>query len=385
MYKKQLFSISFVLLTIFAVTVQANLLCNPGFEENGGYGGASADYWTDIGAAGCESWGDFSERGTGTWGMVIYTWGEGAGNATVYQDIPVRAGIDYVYSMWTKRDGGTLAGSYTMKVEWYAGATLLGETSRDVSDEISDVWTEVTLNVTSMDTADTARVMLIGTGVDKCGKFDDANFAPIIIAHSPSPADGADYVDPNADLIWSAGLYAASHNVYFGTDFNDVNEAEPIFLAGDVNTDGQVDLSDMSVLAGQWLTNPGASQPSADLNSDGIVNLLDFAVIVDDWMKNSAFKGEQTETNFEPGVMGINTTYYWRIDEVNGVDTWKGNVWSFTVSYDYEIRITASSSENESLIPENAIDMDMETRWSSEFSDSQWLEIDLRKTYEISA
>ncbi|RKY22888.1 MAG: hypothetical protein DRP62_07050, partial [Planctomycetota bacterium] len=41
--------------------------------------------------------------------------------------------------------------------------------------------------------------------------------------------------------------------------------------------------------------------------------------------------------------------------------------------------------ENESLIPENAIDMDMETRWSSEFSDSQWLEIDLRKTYEISA
>ncbi len=42
-----------------------------------------------------------------------------------------------------------------------------------------------------------------------------------------------------------------------------------------------------------------------------------------------------------------------------------------------EVNITASSSESELLLPENAFDSDYDTRWSSNFQDPQWLRIDL--------
>ncbi len=38
----------------------------------------------------------------------------------------------------------------------------------------------------------------------------------------------------------------------------------------------------------------------------------------------------RTEPNYSPGQLKLGTTYYWRVDEVNGVDIWPGNIWSFT-------------------------------------------------------
>jgi parallel beta-helix repeat protein len=38
----------------------------------------------------------------------------------------------------------------------------------------------------------------------------------------------------------------------------------------------------------------------------------------------------QTSTTFDPGTMDYDTTYYWRIDEVNDTDITYGNTWSFT-------------------------------------------------------
>ncbi|MHC4395700.1 MAG: LamG domain-containing protein, partial [Planctomycetota bacterium] len=43
-----------------------------------------------------------------------------------------------------------------------------------------------------------------------------------------------------------------------------------------------------------------------------------------------AFQGNQTATTYEPGTMSNDTTYYWRIDEVNAAGTTTGTVWSFT-------------------------------------------------------
>jgi len=37
------------------------------------------------------------------------------------------------------------------------------------------------------------------------------------------------------------------------------------------------------------------------------------------------------EPTYAPGVLVLNVTYYWRVDEVVGSDLWKGRVWSFTV------------------------------------------------------
>jgi hypothetical protein len=47
------------------------------------------------------------------------------------------------------------------------------------------------------------------------------------------------------------------------------------------------------------------------------------------------YKGTKTrgDESFNPGKLALLTTYYWRIDEVNGVNPdspWVGNVWSFT-------------------------------------------------------
>jgi hypothetical protein len=41
-------------------------------------------------------------------------------------------------------------------------------------------------------------------------------------------------------------------------------------------------------------------------------------------------QGNQTATTFNPGTMSNDTTYYWRIDEVNVGGTTTGTVWSFT-------------------------------------------------------
>jgi hypothetical protein len=73
------------------------------------------------------------------------------------------------------------------------------------------------------------------------------------------------------------------------------------------------------------------------------------------------FQGNQTATTFEPGTMSNDTTYYWRIDEINTAGTTTGTVWNFTTvaaSSDVEIigswvsgtSHTAESGSNRALI-----------------------------------
>jgi hypothetical protein len=87
-------------------------------------------------------------------------------------------------------------------------------------------------------------------------------------AYNPDPADGAEFVDPNADLTWTPGFGAKLHNVYMGTNFDDVNNA-----AG------------------------GAPSGSA---------------------------------SYSPGTLEREKVYYWRVDEFDVLETHKGDVWSFT-------------------------------------------------------
>ena len=95
-------------------------------------------------------------------------------------------------------------------------------------------------------------------------------------ADNPNPPDGANDVDPNVVLTWSPGDNAASHDVYFGTDFNDVNDAN------------------------------SSSHSCVDYNNIDV-------------------------NSFRPGLLELGKAYYWRIDEVDGADTLEGDVWSFTV------------------------------------------------------
>jgi len=87
-------------------------------------------------------------------------------------------------------------------------------------------------------------------------------------AYSPDPADGAEFVDPNAILTWTPGFGARVHTVYFGDSFDDVDSA-----------------------------TGGAPIGAA---------------------------------SYRPAVLESEKIYYWRVDEFDAVETYKGDVWAFT-------------------------------------------------------
>ena len=91
----------------------------------------------------------------------------------------------------------------------------------------------------------------------------------------PVPVDGAVRVPTDVTLSWSPGYYAEKHNVYFGGDISDVGpNAIPI-------------------------DDPNLPQDS---------------------------------NSYELKGLELDKTYYWRIDEINDVNTWAGDIWSFTTT-----------------------------------------------------
>jgi hypothetical protein len=88
-------------------------------------------------------------------------------------------------------------------------------------------------------------------------------------AYEPVPADGAEFVDPNnLVLSWTPGYGGKKHTVYIGEDFDQVNNAEG-----------------------------GTSQGP---------------------------------TTYNAGTLELGKVYYWRVDEDDAVNIYKGDVWSFT-------------------------------------------------------
>jgi len=113
--------------------------------------------------------------------------------------------------------------------------------------------------------------------------FENAMLDPLGKASNPSPANEALHEDTWLNLSWEAGDFAVSHDVYFGENFDDVNDGAAETFRG--------------------------NQPSA------------FFVV--------GFPGFPYPDGLIPG-----TTYYWRVDEVNDLDPnspWKGDVWSFII------------------------------------------------------
>ncbi|MBN2182340.1 MAG: discoidin domain-containing protein [Sedimentisphaerales bacterium] len=91
-------------------------------------------------------------------------------------------------------------------------------------------------------------------------------------ARYPLPEDGATDVAMDVILGWRAGREAAGHNLYLDTD-------------------------EQAVVSG------------------------------------TAFEANVSEASYGPLSLDLNSTYYWRVDEVNSAeipDTWEGDVWNFT-------------------------------------------------------
>jgi alkaline phosphatase len=181
-----------------------------------------------------------------------------------------------------------------------------------------------------------------------------ATFSPE--ASNPSPADGATSADINADLGWTAGAGAESHDVYFGTSTMPAfvqNQPETTYNPGTLvpNTTYYWAIDERDSGGGvtpgavwSFTTAPVPGQASNPNPTDGAT---DIAAGVDlSWTAGSdatshdvyfgtsdppAFVQNQTGTTYDPGTLVNETTYYWRIDEVGpGGITTGTTVWSFT-------------------------------------------------------
>ncbi|MHC4739593.1 MAG: carbohydrate binding domain-containing protein, partial [Planctomycetota bacterium] len=175
-------------------------------------------------------------------------------------------------------------------------------------------------------------------------------------ATNPNPADQATGVSITADLSWTAGKFATSHDVYFGTsspgDYQG-NQSATTFDPGTMNNDDTYfwridEINSSGTTTGSvWsFTTEAAGPPGQAANPDPADSATGVSTTADlSWSAGSgatshdvyfgtsspgAFQGNQTETTFDPGTMDNDETYFWRIDELNAYGTTTGNVWSFT-------------------------------------------------------
>jgi hypothetical protein len=202
-------------------------------------------------------------------------------------------------------------------IRWYFGGMPdKGLRAEDILPEISDDWTHIAAVFDKTAPGDTHKLYIDGMMVDSGrynatnpadnntpvgigvgvanpppfsfdhyfeGKIDELQIWDIVLeqvpefASEPYPPDGSRGWQPNdvnlATFTWRTGKYAASvdgHNIYFGDSLDDVNEsADPCEEGWDSNS----------------------------------------------WPHNETFE--------------IGKTYYWRVDEVNGLDVYPGYIWKF--------------------------------------------------------
>ncbi len=162
---------------------------------------------------------------------------------------------------------------------WVDGAEKTTVMADFVDQDVSSHSNNPTIGATEQDA--------FGNNVDEpidhfAGLMDDIRLYdhafPVRIATLPTLADGAVQSSTPVDIGWTPGVHAASHDLYLGDNLDDV----------DAGTEGT------------FLASLG-----------------------------------QAAVGVAVGNLLPETTYYWRVDEVNDADPnspWKGQVWSFTLA-----------------------------------------------------
>jgi len=192
-------------------------------------------------------------------------------------------------------------------------------------------------------------------------------------AHSPEPAHGAMHTDNWATLMWEAGAKSVSHDVYFATSFEDVNAGaadafvgnvtmnnQPVGIVGFPAPEGLVngktyywrvdevnEAHPDSPWRGEvwsfWLPfktgyNPepvdGAQFEPIDIDlnwAEGMNAIMQAVYFGTDAGEVTNATGAPTQmvNTFDPGILELETTYYWRVDTFNGAEWITGPLWSF--------------------------------------------------------
>jgi len=187
-------------------------------------------------------------------------------------------------------------------------------------------------------------------------------------AYHPDPADGAEFVDPNAPtLSWTPGYGAKLHTVYLGDDYDEVSNATEGIVHGTATySPGPLELEKVyywrvdefdavnTNKGDVWtFTTPGAvgnPQPangSEDVGMNAVLSWTpansaashqlyfgtDKAAVRNADTASPEYKGSVAlgAESYDPGVLEANTAYSWRVDEVDAQgNTVKGPVWIFT-------------------------------------------------------
>jgi hypothetical protein len=192
-------------------------------------------------------------------------------------------------------------------------------------------------------------------------------------AWNPNPTDGGLHPDTWASLSWTPGGFAVSHDVYFDNNFENVNAGTPDAFRGNMTmpyfvvgfpgypfTEGLVpgtayywrvdevnDLNPDSPWRGDvWsfmvppkkAYNPVPSDSAKYITTDvtlswtsGFGAKMHVIYFGEDFDTVSNAEGgvSQGFTSYNPGQLELGKVYYWRIDELDGANTYKGDVWTF--------------------------------------------------------
>ncbi len=257
--------------SVFNIYPGANLLV-----DNSTYGG---DF--RLGVQPHRDWGDPCSQNHG-WGVVNMTGG------TVTCEGELAIGVDGIGHFYLVR--GTVQAE-TLSVGVPRNATPGEDPDRVTSFDFNSVTNLMDIGVGSkfilagnISSVDSNVIAHGGTGTLVFDyEADVAGYttitAEIDSAWYDSPLDGETVANPSINLTWYPGANVQTtngHEVYLGTDPNDVNNADTTDVTG-------------------------------------------------------IYKGPQTSMTYTP-TLSWGDTYFWRIDEVNELNTrWKGPVWTFTV------------------------------------------------------
>ena len=265
------------------------------------------------------------------------------------------------------------------------GMTETWESSRPTSPTISENMTALA-TISGGSAAAWVKHFLPGDNYRGFVRTFDRSGAPTIIddlirlaeymatnSGSPTPANGSYHADTWVSVSWGPGALAASHDVYFSDNFDDVeasaesaflgNQTETNFVVGfpgfpfpdglvpgttyywridDVKADGvtkyQGDVWSFTVPPKTaYLPDPadGAASVAPDVElqwTGGFGSKLHYVYFGDNFddINNAAGGLPQGTRDYTPGILKMAKTYYWRVDEFDILATYKGDVWSFT-------------------------------------------------------
>jgi len=199
---------------------------------------------------------------------------------------------------------------------------------------------------------------------------------PVNSAYGPLPRDDSIHDETWVILSWRAGIYANTHNIYLSDSFEDVNNAtDQAYRGNQTETTLIVGVPGYSYPEGlvpgttyywridevnnadpnsPWTGpvwsfsipprtayNPEPADGSEAVEPDVVLSWgagfdakLHTVHLADDFgeVANATQGHLQSETTYSPGALESGKTYYWRIDEFDGIETHRGDVWSFMTS-----------------------------------------------------